>query len=349
MGLKRQVSAPRVPRLVTLGSDYSGLEPATTAMNRMGVSHKLVFASDTNPACEKYIKHAHVPGKFFQDVLERKPAEEEYVDIYVWTPPCTDFSRAGMREGITGKSKCGLLIKKSLLFIKNKRPRIAIFENVPALVEKKFLKIAKGICKALKEMGYTVKSAILNSCTYGVPQSRRRLYIAAILKDGQRHDFQWPKRLPSKAVSLESILDPKVASDKPGVLPKAKGQRKRAISAFKAAYEKGTDPRKVPVMVDIDASEQYMTFGMGICKTITRARGSVGGPWVCTRSPRTTANELIKLMGYRPSEVPYKAAGITDRQLGAMIGNGVVMPVMGRILAEAMWSGGLVSAKPEFR
>ena len=54
-------------------------------------------------------------------------------------------------------------------------------------------------------------------------------------------------------------------------------------------------------------------------------------------------------MGYRPSEVPYKAAGITDSQLGAMIGNGVVMPVMGRILAEAMWSGGLVSAKPEFR
>ena len=56
-------------------------------------------------------------------------------------------------------------------------------ENVPNLVRHDKGKTYKTIIDSLKNAGYTVSSAILDSSYFGIPQSRSRIYIVGLRKD----------------------------------------------------------------------------------------------------------------------------------------------------------------------
>ena len=49
----------------------------------------------------------------------------------------------------------------------------------------------------------------------------------------------------------------------------------------------------------------------------------------------------MRIQGFTESEVPWQEAGISANQLGAMLGNSVSVPVIGAVLAKAMFAGGL--------
>ena len=90
--------------------------------------------------------------------------------------PCQPFSVAGQRKGFDDER--GNLFFELARILKDKRPRYFIFENVPGL-----LGIDKGqtfskIIETLSELGYCVEWAVHNSADFGVPQSRRRIYLA---------------------------------------------------------------------------------------------------------------------------------------------------------------------------
>ena len=99
MGLQRQKRVLRAPRVIKVGSDFSGIEAGVTALGRMGIKYKLLFSCDSDPACQKMIRQAHNPDVLFNDIKERSPEEEPAVDLYFWTPPCQDFSSAGKQRG----------------------------------------------------------------------------------------------------------------------------------------------------------------------------------------------------------------------------------------------------------
>ena len=83
------------------------------------------------------LKKVHAPTTIWDDALARTPDDDVCVGFYMWTPPCQDFSSAGKRKkGIEGNRDVGKLVKRSLAYIRKKRPRLAIFENVPSLLSK---------------------------------------------------------------------------------------------------------------------------------------------------------------------------------------------------------------------
>ena len=102
---------------------------------------------------------------------------------------------------------------------------------------------------------------------------------------------------------------------------------------------------EAPVLVDIDCSKQYSTVGVNIARTLTRTRGEQGGPWVSTRGRRVSIDEMVKIMGFFPKEVPWEASGLSKGQLGAMLGNSVAVPVISAVLAEALYAAGLTAKK----
>ena len=93
-----KVRRPRRPKVIKLGSDFTGLDPTSVAMRRMGVPFQNVFASDTAKPCQKIIQAVHKPDKLFTDMTQRTPEEEEFTDVYTWTPPCQDLSQNGLRH-----------------------------------------------------------------------------------------------------------------------------------------------------------------------------------------------------------------------------------------------------------
>ena len=342
-----QPRQPRRPKVLKLASDFSGVETASVAMKRMGISHSLEFVSESDSACMSVIKKNHQPAHTFSNILERTAAEETYADVYVWTPPCQDFSAGGKQEGVSGGRRTGDLIKKSMQFIKNKRPRLTVFENVPTLMTKKFARILKGIEEAQKKLGYAVHVKKLNSKDFGVPQSRERVYVVGVRQDSEMHPFTWPQKQATPPAT--SILEPKRATDVAGRLPSSERSRDLCKAAYKkVCKKKGVDPRVTPVMVDIDCSERFATHGVNIARTLTKTRGQNGGPWVSSRGRRVTLHEMMRLQGFAKKDIPQAELNLSDHQIGGMVGNAVSVHTMGAILSEGLHSAGLTKTKVPF-
>ena len=100
-------------------------------------------------------------------------------DLLVGGFPCQPYSISGLRLGTADER--GTLFYELARILKDKRPRYFVFENVPGL-----LGIEKGrtfceILTTLSELGYCVEWLVHNSAGFGVPQVRKRVYLAGYL------------------------------------------------------------------------------------------------------------------------------------------------------------------------
>lgn len=93
--------------------------------------------------------------------------------------PCQSFSIAGKRKGFDDSR--GALFFEAARLAQEKRPPYLLLENVPGLLSHDGGRTFAAILAALNELGYIVEWAVLNSKDFGVPQSRRRVYIAGYL------------------------------------------------------------------------------------------------------------------------------------------------------------------------
>ena len=231
----------RVPRVLRFASDFSGFDSAALALRRLQVPVQHVFCSEINPSCRKLLRHLHRPGIIYADIRVRK--EEPACDLYVTTPPCQSWSTAGRKQGLSDPR--GSILKHSLLYIKRRRPRLVVMENVRGMAFKKHRPVLKAICQAFADLGYKAHAKILDSQE---PQRRRRLFLVAIRKDSLRKAFLWPQ--PTGECSLEEVLgrDPPTARDKPGLVPANTRMAKLCKDAYSKAWNlHGVDPRVTPV------------------------------------------------------------------------------------------------------
>ncbi|MFF2895430.1 DNA cytosine methyltransferase [Streptomyces sp. NPDC057966] len=109
------------------------------------------------------------------------------VDILAGGPPCQSFSIAGKRRGLDDER--GGLVYRFADLVREISPRVAIFENVPNFARFDDGRVLDSMISMIKESGYTVKHAILNSADYGVPQGRKRVFVVGIKGD---LDFPFP-------------------------------------------------------------------------------------------------------------------------------------------------------------
>ncbi len=93
--------------------------------------------------------------------------------------PCQAFSIAGKREGFADAEElCSFEIAR---LVADKRPAYFILENVPGLLSHDKGRTHHTILSTLSELGYGVEWKVLNSKDFGVPQSRKRVYIVGYL------------------------------------------------------------------------------------------------------------------------------------------------------------------------
>lgn len=100
-------------------------------------------------------------------------------DLLVGGFPCQPFSVAGKRKGIADER--GDLFFELARILEAKRPRYFIFENVPGLLGIEKGQTFKVILETLSNLGYCVEWLVHDSAGFGVPQSRKRVYLAGCL------------------------------------------------------------------------------------------------------------------------------------------------------------------------
>ena len=93
--------------------------------------------------------------------------------------PCQAFSIAGKREGFADAR--GTLFFEIARLVADKRPAYFILENVPGLLSHDKGRTFHTILSTLSELGYCVEWKVLNSKDFGVPQSRKRVYLVGYL------------------------------------------------------------------------------------------------------------------------------------------------------------------------
>ncbi|MEP6468147.1 MAG: DNA cytosine methyltransferase [Chloroflexota bacterium] len=115
-------------------------------------------------------------------------------DIVLGGPPCTAFSHAGFwiegkREG---RDPAALVLRAYLRAVETFKPAAFLMENVPGLTFKTHRATFEATLKAARRLGYTTSWTILNARNFGVPQARRRLFLAGIRGSSAVSLDDWP-------------------------------------------------------------------------------------------------------------------------------------------------------------
>lgn len=110
------------------------------------------------------------------DVLDINP------DIIIGSPPCQGYSSARGSWKYTRKQRItNLLPLEFARWILELKPKVAIMENVSGFKTHHINTREEVINLLLDE--YNIAESILQSSDYGIPQSRKRYFLMAILKD----------------------------------------------------------------------------------------------------------------------------------------------------------------------
>ncbi|MFH1611573.1 MAG: DNA (cytosine-5-)-methyltransferase [Patescibacteria group bacterium] len=136
-------------------------------------------------------------------------------DILCGGFPCQPFSIAGYKQGFNDEKERGNLFFDIVRILKAKKPKAFLLENVKNLKTHDKGNTMKVILEKLeKELGYFVKSEVLNTMEYGnLPQNRERIYIVGFLDEKTHDKFSFPNKI-KLTKTIQDCLEENEVDDK---------------------------------------------------------------------------------------------------------------------------------------
>lgn len=198
-----QLSSPE--SIVRLGTLFSGIGAIEHAFQRLGIKHKIVFAGDIEPNCKKsYFANYEISEEdWFNDIRDFDARKYKgQVDFLVGGAPCQAFSMVGHRLGF--EDARGTLFYEFARVVKETKPKVFLFENVRGLLNHDQGRTWHVIHDIFEELGYDVKFRVLNSCDYGIPQHRERVYCLGFKK---KTEFKYPAPIELKYIMYDFLED----------------------------------------------------------------------------------------------------------------------------------------------
>lgn len=299
---------------------FAGIGSQRKALQRIGVEHEVVGISEIDKYAYQSYCAIHGKTKNYGDITKINTDELPDFDLFTYSFPCTDVSLAGKKKGFIdedGKLTRSGLLYEALRIIKDKKPKYLLAENVKNLVSKKFIGDFDKLLNALENLGYKNYWKVLNSCDYGVPQSRERVFIISIRKDIIQ-DFKFPIAFENK-LKLNDLLEEKVDEKYYIGTKRLSIINKNLGDVFRDYFL-------------IASSQKNAYKGDGsICPSLTSAMGMGGGqtPMIKdanNRIRKITPLESIRIMNFDDEDYyKIKSVGISDSQIYKQCGNSIVV------------------------
>jgi DNA (cytosine-5)-methyltransferase 1 len=170
--------------MIKLGSLFSGIGGFELGLERAIPGLETIWQVEQEEFCQKVLQKNWPKAKIYNDVRTINKNNVEPVDIICGGFPCQDISLAGKGEGLNGK-RSGLWWEMHRI-IGELRPRIAVMENVPALVTRGLPEVLG----SLSEIGYDAEWTVISAKDFGAPHLRKRIFIVAYPnqeRPGQAH------------------------------------------------------------------------------------------------------------------------------------------------------------------
>ncbi len=169
-----------------LGGIRLGFE---NAFNAIGLKTECVMTSEIKPYAVKTLKHNFKEDFFAGDIFEIRNEFIPDFDFLLGGFPCQPFSASGKRQGFTDTR--GTLFFEIERILRDKKPYGFILENVEGLVkhdlQNKTDKIGRTLETILNvlqyDLEYEVSWKVFDSLEFGLPQSRKRIFIVGTKKE----------------------------------------------------------------------------------------------------------------------------------------------------------------------
>jgi len=366
---------------IVLGTCFSGIGAIEQALIRLGIDHEIAFACDnggrtiecdydvelhnvrnlkntldkkkyvdelynTNSKKKNFVKESYLANynisedRFFEDIKLLDGADfKNQIDLFVGGSPCQSFSIAGSRGGF--EDTRGTLFYDYVRLIKEIKPKIFIYENVHGVLSHDKKRTWDTMCNVFDELGYHYKWEILNAKDYGIPQSRRRLFVIGFNDAEECKKFEFPQATELN-FTMQDFLEDTTAQ---GSLMSVNGELKIINKEPGIIDEKYFLSPKLLKYCLSPGTKKFMHHNAKIDLPIARAllssmgnshRSSVNN-YVTTqnRVRALTVREVHRLMGFDDN---YKIV-VSKAQAYKQAGNSIVVDVLISILKNVFKNG----------
>jgi site-specific DNA-cytosine methylase len=203
----------------------------------------------------------------------------------------------------------------------------------------------------LKAWGYKAWYSVLDTKKHGIPQSRPRFYLVAILRHAYTHKFVFPPNIEPE--NLDLFLDKEYIDYETGPLKCLGGDHFKKVNmddekvtrGLNKLREKGADPTAETCVIDIGSSAAWAAVKKGCSLCLTKTHCRRGGHWLTTKHRTMTLREMARLQGLPPQRLAGGLGGASPAALAGALGNAMSINVLMRLLPGALWSAGLLGRK----
>lgn len=280
-------------------------------------------------------------SRFFQDVVLLDGTDfKGQVDLFVGGSPCQSFSSVGFEAGLNDTR--GTLFYEFGRLVNEIQPKVFIYENVRNMLNHDGGKTWEVIKKIFDELNYEIKFDVLNASDYGIPQTRRRLFVVGIRKDIKHKELVFPPKTKDLKFKVQDFLIEKcaegafaskngdiIANDKPGII-----DEKYFLTPKLERYVMctGTKTFSTPVKIDLPIARTLLkTMG-------NRHRAGVDNYYTVNGKIRMLSErEALRLMGFTDD---FKQV-VSRAQMYKQAGNSIVVDVMMAVLNEIIRTGAI--------
>jgi len=301
---------------------FAGVGGIRLAFDNAGF--KTIFSNDFDKTCkDTYDLNFKEPKLLIRDIWKVKIKDLPQFDILLGGFPCQAFSIAGYRKGFKDDKGRGNLFFRIAEILEERKPIALLLENVKNLKGHDKGKTFKIIKKTLEDLGYTIKTKVLNTMTHGnLPQNRERIFIVGFLDKDKAEAFDFPKEIPLTKSFKEFVANE--ADNK---------------------YYYNNKPLFKKIKDDINSEEtiyqwrrKYVRANKkGVCPTLTANMGLGGHNVPIIKNHKgirkLTPKECFLLQGF-PKD--FKFPNLSDSKLYHQAGNSVSVPVVQRIAENMM-------------
>jgi DNA (cytosine-5)-methyltransferase 1 len=301
---------------------------------------KVVAAVDMWDLAEATYKDNFPAAKFYKKRCEKlspKAIKREIgkVDILLASPECTSHTCAKGSSPRSEKSRSTAF--EVVRFAQAFRPRWIVVENV---VQMRSWKLFPKWLTSLEELGYKTRTQVLNAVDFGVPQTRRRLFVTADLQTV-------PPAIRARAGSRRAVVDLLESRTAFRYTPlRKKGRAKptllRARRAMKAV---GSRKPFIIVYYGSDGAGGWQRIDRPLRTITTVDRFAHVRPTKKGHEIRMLqVPELRRAMGFPEEHVLLRG---TRRDQIKLLGNAVCPAVMKRVVRSLTAATASVTSKPQ--
>ena len=276
---------------------------------------------------------------YFQDIKLLDGTDfKGKVDLFVGGSPCQSFSSVGFQHGL--EDTRGTLFYEYARLVKEIQPKVFIYENVRNLMNHDYGKTWEVIKGVFESLGYKFKYAVLNAADYGIPQTRRRLFVVGFKDDV---DFEMPPTITElkykmKDFSINYCAEGQFVHDIEGNL--VVGDKKGEVADYYTL-----SPKLYAYVMKGGTKTFYQkpVINKDIARTLLKTMGnrhragidnyvSFDGTEDLGSVRMLTERECLRLMGYTDD---YKIV-VSRAQTYKQAGNSIVVDVMMAIVKEIL-------------